>query len=84
MILSPAQAKAVYAAMCELKNIGARLDTTFPSLNRHTIRVFDNGLGVFVQFTEWTMSENYMSHAAFADAYKLNSDETSEDDVTVW
>ena len=84
MILSPAQAKAVYAAMCELNNIGARLDTTFPSLNRHTVRVFDNGLGVFVQFTEWTVSEKYPSQAAFADAYKLNSVGLSKDDETVW
>jgi hypothetical protein len=72
MILSQAQAKAVYAAMCELNDIGARLNAEFDyRAGPQRIKVFDNGLGVFVQFVNWTIAEQYSSQNKFAVAYNL-------------
>jgi len=79
-ILSPAQAVAVYRAMCELNDVCAKLDATFGNPD-NGIRIYeskwgDSGLiyvhemrhGVVVR------DESYLSQATFSSAYGLNPD----------
>lgn len=79
MILTKSQAQAVYSAMVVLDNVAARLSTELPCMSGpYRIKVFDNGLGVFVQIIDWTLSENYPTHTAFAEAYGLLKEDRPE------
>ena len=73
LILTPAQAKAVYDAMCALNNVGARIRATIPPDNQHSpIEVRENAVGeVFVQGFG---CEIYADQAGFYTAYSLNAD----------
>lgn len=72
MILTKAQAEAVYSAMCALNNIGARLtaltiDEEFRVAERVTGRI-----ALYVSTgADWEPAEAYDSQSAFATAYGL-------------
>lgn len=78
MILSQAQAEAVYSAMCALNNIGARIDTKVPMGGGIGTRVWEGIAGhvlVDGEFrgepTAGLNRETYSDQAAFAAAYGL-------------
>lgn len=76
MILTITQAKAVYKAMCELNNVGARLgELDFDGLPSGVfITVFDFGTaGIHVKKTRGGLirTEGHVNQAAFAAAYGL-------------
>lgn len=66
MILTPAQAEAVYRAMCELNNIGGRIDARigYTRVNE-TVSV-----GILVT-APGQSTEQHNDQAAFAAAYGL-------------
>jgi len=69
MILSQAQAEAVYSAMCALNNIGAHTDSfKLPDDKTVTLYGSEGSVGVSVKLRT---IESYDSQAAFADAYNL-------------
>ncbi len=68
-ILSPAQAKAVYDAMCALNNVGGsgcnlRLEGAIVSIDPHGV--------VWIYGPPAVDDERYPTQAAFAAAYNLN------------
>lgn len=76
-ILKPLQVAAVYAAMCELNNIGGILETIF-SDGRKSYRVKQHAFGHGVRVECWISGsargereELYTSQAAFREAYSL-------------
>lgn len=82
MILSPAQAKAVYSAMCALNNSGFASNrvTAHSEENAHwdvTVEWNNNSIAVYLGFIGSV--ESYANQAAFATAYGLNSDEWQSD-----
>lgn len=73
LILTPAQAQAVYSAMCALNAVGARLTTEFPAA---AIRVsqMDDASIVVQNWPSWSGAvEDYDGPAAFAAAYGLSA-----------
>lgn len=76
LILTPAQAKAVYDAMCALNNVGGRIRATTPTKSPLLqIEVRENSVGeVFVQGDG---CEIYADQAEFSTAYGLNADATA-------
>lgn len=75
LILTTAQAQAVYSAMCALKSVGAKLDTEVPvgSAGSGMIaRVYEAHSGaVAVCAGRSDPVEHYVDQAAFAAAYGL-------------
>lgn len=75
LILTPAQAEAVYSAMCALNNIGARLDAFDLDADGLEIRNRTNGeivIGYIVSNAKrGTVLESYADQSAFATAYGL-------------
>lgn len=78
MILTPAQAEAVLAAMAHLNNIGAAINTlSIPGREQGCEIVVKSGAIRTVRVELWSGShrlecERYPSQAAFAAAYGLN------------
>lgn len=75
-ILAPAQAEAVYSAMCALNNVGVRVECAFtPNKNAHPIKIMDTPKGVevrrYIYANAWK-GEAYKNQAAFAAAYGLD------------
>lgn len=69
-ILNQAQAEAVYAAMCQLNNVGGRIDARLEDC-----RVADRGIQICVYKCldgEWEPGELYADQNAFAAAYGLD------------
>lgn len=64
LILTPAQAEAVYSAMCELNNVGGRIDVRLANCC-----VTEHSRGVNVEGP--TTTEQYANQSAFATAYGL-------------
>lgn len=73
-ILTQAQAKAVYDAMCALNNVGATIKASFGSVHTDGVNVFES-LGeihvALVQKYDVVDSEIYAGQSAFAAAYSL-------------
>lgn len=71
MILTPAQAEAVYSAMCHLNNVSGRIAATM----EEKLRVIEMATGaVYVRELlggEWETAELYADQSAFATAYGL-------------
>jgi hypothetical protein len=68
LLLTPAQAEAVYSAMCALNNIGSTLQTTVRGV---CVRVSDSGeVHVWEPFTSKTY-ELYATQHEFATTYGL-------------
>ena len=84
MILSQAQAEAVYSAMVALNNVSATVDVLLPNGNGTALRVYEalNG-SIHVAYesvgVKWVTREKHEDQAAFATAYGLNSDEPQSD-----
>jgi GTP cyclohydrolase III len=79
MILNPAQAEAVYSAMCALNNVGALINTTRRYSNREGFKVTqsEDYFGEIVVATfdandQTTSSESYADQNEFATAHRLN------------
>jgi hypothetical protein len=84
-ILNQSQAKAVYAAMCELNNVSLNSGIELSFVGQtpvgsespmQRVTVAENADGEVVVFTGWAMRqnvqrENYATQAAFAAAYGL-------------
>lgn len=66
LILTTAQAEAVYGAMCALNNIDARLDARVGPT-----RVYETLSGTVVVSAYALPTEDYANQAAFAAAYNL-------------
>lgn len=77
LILSRAQAEAVYSAMCALNNVGARLDKT--TLAGGELYASENDAGRVLVNSLEAGDEAHASQYAFATAYGLNSDEWPND-----
>jgi hypothetical protein len=78
-LLTPAQAEAVYSAMCALNNVGAKLKAAFgswPPLGKDGTNVFENESGVVrvVRCVGYELAEDeeYADQATFAAAYGLD------------
>lgn len=69
MILSQAQADAVYSAMCNLNNVGARFGSVHMPDGRGVCQYED---GVIVVSQVGGVSEAYNNPAQFREAYNLN------------
>lgn len=65
-ILSAVQAEAVYRAMCELNNVGGRLEVVI-----HGVRVKERTSGI-IQIDSKSRGELFLNQAAFAAAYGLD------------
>ena len=75
MILTKAQAAAVYTAMVVMNNVGARVKTFFGDMDKLAINVFEDEEGfvkvVRIKKFSQSGSEFYENQTAFAEAYKL-------------
>ena len=71
MILTQAQAEAVYSAMCSLNNVSGRIDAHISSAGR----VVECANGVVLVTAYGKQSEDYSSQSAFATAYGLQQGE---------
>jgi hypothetical protein len=73
MILNPAQAEAVFSAMCALNNVGGRLDAYIGAIQ---VKEFAAGITVVRLDRENGLlereGEQYIDQAAFAATYNLN------------
>ena len=80
MILTTAQAKAVYSAMCALNNVGGTIKVTLPlgrgnATARDCIRVYEDDSMVKVNRIEDFVIDSrevYDNQSAFATAYGLH------------
>lgn len=71
-ILNPAQAEAVYSAICALNNVGGSMSSTMETKEGRTIHVAASDFGGVVIGHGLRTIENYKTQAAFAAAYNLN------------
>lgn len=76
MLLTKAQAEAVYSAMCALSSVGAAFDCRIPLGHGAATRVYEamNGsvhVAVYLGGREWKSVEKHETPAAFATAYGL-------------
>lgn len=76
MLLTKAQAEAVYNAMCSLNNVGAALDCRIPLGHGSATRVYEamNGsvhVAVYLGRREWKSVEKHETLTTFAAAYGL-------------
>lgn len=71
MILSNTQAQTIYAAMCELNNIGARLLAQIPVKGNCPIEVDQMRDGKITVLDYYNPGEEYLSQEMFAAAYGL-------------
>lgn len=76
MILTQAQAQAVYGAMCALNNVGAKLKASFGDVSTNSLNAFESSDGeinvVRVSRYDVQEAEIYPDQADFARAYSLN------------
>ena len=83
MILTKPQAEAVYNAICELNNVGGKVDASVPNLSNpkkhgHSVVVREMSAGVIevrAGFAEGAEREDYHNQSAFATAYGINPKE---------
>lgn len=69
MILTKAQAEAVYSVMCALNNVGGRADIAIDAKHLKIIEATDGQIAIWVKnFPE----EVYANQSAFAAAYGLS------------
>lgn len=81
LILTKAQAEAIYSAMCALNNVGGKVDAYVPNLSNpakkgHLVAVREMGattVEVRAGFDEEEEREDYRNQAAFAAAYGLGA-----------
>lgn len=81
LILTKAQAEAIYSAMCVLNNVGGKVDAYVPNLSNpakkgHLVAVREMGattIEVRAGFAEEEEREDYRNQAAFAAAYGLGA-----------
>lgn len=75
MILTQAQAEAVYTAMCALNNYVTKIKIMFGDVSTVGINIFEDFDGhvhvVYIQRYEITKMKLYIDQAAFAAAYNL-------------
>lgn len=81
LILTKAQAEAIYSAMCVMNNVGGKVDAYVPNLSNpakkgHLVAVREMGattVEVRAGFAEGAEREDYRNQAAFATAYGLGA-----------
>lgn len=75
MILTAAQAEAIYSAMCALNNVGGALRATMPQANSEKwLKVREcEDFGTIKVIVGFTTAEVYADQNAFAQAYGLQT-----------
>ena len=82
-ILTPSQAEAIYAAMCELNNVGACLSVRIPTTSKpalesgNLISIYQSEEGPVqiakIEYGKTVVKESHADQSAFAAAYGIET-----------